>query len=257
MITSSDNQVYKHIAKLKLKKNRDKLGQYIIEGPNLISEALENGGDIKYILHSEGYEIEETSSFVLSIEHGLFCKLSDTDNPQGVLAIVNKKVYTEEEFFRPRETGDSNIIVLDRLQDPGNIGTIIRTADAAGYMGAIVIKGTGDIYSPKVVRAATGSLFRLPVLLVDTPIQALGILKKYKKRIICTCLNCDQYYYESKMKDNIALVIGNEGNGVDKEFIINSDIQVKIPMDGKIESINAAVSAGILMYESVRQRWKE
>lgn len=256
MITSSENQIYKNIAKLKLKKNRDKVGMYLIEGPNLIEEALDNGGDLQYILHSEKYEIDKTGSTVLSIEHDLFCKLSDTDNPQGVLAIVKKKVYSEEEFFQPRESGASNIIVLDRLQDPGNIGTIIRTADAAGYMGAILLKGTGDIYSPKVVRAATGSLFRLPVLLVDTPKQVLDILKKYNKNIVCTSLHCNKFYYESMMKENIALIIGNEGNGVNEEFVINSDIQVKIPMDGKIESLNAAVSAGILMYESVRQRFE-
>lgn len=254
MITSSDNQIFKNISKLKLKKNRDTQGKYLIEGPNLVYEALENDGNIELIVCSEKVGLIEASCPVLTMSHGLFLKLSDTDSPQGVLAIVKKKNYTEDEFFQPREFGATNIIVLDRLQDPGNIGTIIRTADAAGYMGAFVLKGTGDIYSPKVVRAATGSLFRLPVLFIDTPDQALSILKKYHKKTICTSLNSNQYYYENVMKENIAIIIGNEGNGVCQEFLTNSDKQVKIPMDGSIESLNAAVSAGILMYESVRQK---
>jgi len=259
MITSTDNQIYKNITKLKLKKNRDKLGKYIIEGPNLIKEALYNGADIELIVYSEGIELEfelesvETETTVIKMASGIFEKLSDTKTPQGVLAVVKKKNYSEEEFFQSRAAGASNIIVLDRLQDPGNLGTIIRTADAAGYMGAMILKGTGDIYSPKVARAAAGSLFRLPVVFVDTPEQAISLLKKYKKTTICTSLKSHQYYYQCSMEKSIALIIGNEGNGVCEEFIISSDIKVKIPMEGSIESLNVAVSAGILMYESVRQ----
>lgn len=176
------------------------------------------------------------------------------------MAIVKKKIYTEAEFFALKPTGKANdeeatnIIVLDRLQDPGNIGTILRTADAAGYMGAILMKGTADIYSPKIARAAAGSLFRLPVLLVDTPEHAIQILKDHKKKIIGTTPNCDSYYYDVDMKKDVALIIGNEGNGACDEFLSQAELKIKIPMEGTIESLNAAVSAGILMYESVRQK---
>lgn len=148
------------------------------------------------------------------------------------------------------------MIVLDRLQDPGNIGTILRTADAAGFCGAILIKGTADIFSPKIVRATAGSLFRLPVFMAESPEQAINMLRKYGKKIICTAPDCCNNYYDVDMQNDAAVIIGNEGNGVSDEFLIKSDYLVKIPMQGTIESLNAAVSAGILMYESVRQRYQ-
>ena len=264
-ITSGDNQIYKITAQLKQKKYRDKLEKYVIEGPNLISEALQNNGKIEWIIRSADFDWEAVKNAeslngeippVAGMSSDLFCKLTDTETPQGVLAVVHKKVYTEKEFFESGRSG-SNVIVLDRLQDPGNIGTILRTADAAGYMGAILMKGTGDVYSPKVVRAAAGSLFRLPVLLVDSPEEALDLLKKYDKQIICTTPNCDRYFYDIDFSSNIALIIGNEGNGACEGFLNHSDYNVKIPMEGNVESLNAAVSAGILMFESVRQNFRE
>jgi TrmH family RNA methyltransferase len=268
LITSGDNQICKSTAQLKQKKYRDELKKYLIEGPNLIHEALANGGEIELVIKSEDFEFEEIGVPAAVMTAGLFRKLSDTENPQGIMAIVKKRIYTEKDFFtpvvsEPVKDGDSaakarepsNIVVLDRLQDPGNIGTILRTADAAGYRGAILMKGTGDIYSPKIVRAAAGSLFRLPVLMADTPEQAVGLLKKYGKTIIGTTPSCDRYYYDIDMRTDTALVIGNEGNGACAEFLEQADLKIKIPMEGTIESLNAAVSAGILMYESVRQRY--
>ena len=270
LITSGENQIYKAAAQLKQKKYRDEQKKYLIEGPNLIREALQNGGEIETIIRSsefpeEDFETEKldpalTDAEVAVMSSGLFRKLSDTETPQGILAVVRKKIYPEEEFFAADPAVSyhkSNIIVLDRLQDPGNIGTILRTADAAGYMGAILLKGTADIYSPKIVRAAAGSLFRLPVLLTDTPDQVVRLLKEHDRRIICTALSCSRYYYDVELAENTAVIIGNEGNGVCEEFLNRSDIVVKIPMEGTVESLNAAVSAGILMYESVRQRYKK
>lgn len=267
LITSGENQIYKAAAQLKQKKYRDEQKKYLIEGPNLIREALLNGGKIEMIIRSAEFPEEDfvsenldpamTDAEVAVMSSGLFRKLSDTETPQGILAVVKKRIYTEKEFFSASPAGsyhNSNIIVLDRLQDPGNIGTILRTADAAGYMGAILLKGTADIYSPKIVRAAAGSLFRLPVLMADTPGQVVRLLKGYGKNIICTALNTSRYYYDVDLSENAAVIIGNEGNGVCGEFLDLSDIRIKIPMEGTIESLNAAVSAGILMYESVRQR---
>ncbi|MDD4629453.1 MAG: RNA methyltransferase [Eubacteriales bacterium] len=256
LITSADNHIYKRVMQLKHKKYRDEQDLYLIEGPNLIQEAYNNGADIEMIVQSEDYTESITvksDSPMAVMTTGLFCKLSDTETPQGILAIVKKRIYTEEEFFDPKMSA-SNLIILDRVQDPGNIGSILRTADAAGFQGAILLKGTGDIYSPKVVRAAAGSLFRLPVLMEDTPDRVIRLLRKYGKRIICTSPNCSKNYYDIDMSENTAVIIGNEGNGVCDEFLIKSEILVKIPMEGTIESLNAAVSAGILMFESVRQR---
>ncbi|HHU18445.1 MAG: TrmH family RNA methyltransferase [Anaerovoracaceae bacterium] len=257
LITSSDNQTYKKAARLKQKKYRDEQNQYLIEGPNLVHEAYKCNIKIEMVLISEDYRDSGIFPNVQTVKvtSGLFRKLSDTESPQGILAIVNKRAYTEAEFFA-QKTASSNLIVLDRLQDPGNIGTILRTADAAGFNGAILIKGTADIFSPKIVRATAGSLFRLPVFMVESPKQAIILLKKYGKKIICTAPNCCNNYNDVDMQNDVAVIIGNEGNGVSDEFLIKSDYLVKIPMQGTIESLNAAVSAGILMYESVRQRYQ-
>lgn len=302
VIASSDNRIYKAAAQLKLKKYRDEQMKYLIEGTNLIKEALCNGGEIETFIISEDYgnpagmsrdatseafdtvkEAELTAvrsgASIIGLTSQLFRKLSDTQTPQGIMAVVKKKVLGEADFFGSKynykhwnhsnenltplgqlESANrpvpSNVVVLDRLQDPGNIGTILRTADAAGYLGAILLKGTADIYSPKIVRAAAGSLFRLPVLMAETPEQTIDLLRRYKKKIVCTTLNTDHYYYDVDLAEDAAVIIGNEGNGVCRAFLTESDLQVKIPMEGTIESLNAAVAAGILMYESVRQQYQ-
>lgn len=281
LITSGENRIYKAAVQLKQKKYRDEQKKYLIEGPNLIREALQSGVDIELLILNEGFNMEELSGEgpepapagisahpdparpapakagvpTAVMLPGLFRKLSDTETPQGIMAIVKKRIYRSEEFFG--RTAPSNVIVLDRLQDPGNIGTILRTADAAGYMGAVIMKGTADIYSPKIVRAAAGSLFRLPVLMADAPEQAIRLLKRYGKNIVCTAPGGGRLYYDADLRDHAAVVVGNEGNGVCDEFLEHSDVLVKIPMEGAVESLNAAVSAGILMYESVRRRYTE
>lgn len=270
-ISSSENQIYKKVIQLGTKKFRDKLGCYLIEGPNLILEALNYDKGLDMVLFQKSslfrdesinsaleiaqlkFELEKRGITIYSVEDRIFSKLTSTETPQGVLGVVKKTSYDEEDFFHARENSNGNIIVLDRLQDPGNIGTILRTADGAGYQGAMILKGTADVFSPKVVRATTGSLFRLPMIFVDSPEIAIDILKKKNKTVICTALNYARNYYDCPMSHDTAVVIGNEGNGVCDEFINNSDLRVKIPMHSSIESLNAAVAAGILIYESVRK----
>ena len=167
------------------------------------------------------------------------------------MAVVSKPELTADEFYS--SLGGKNILVLDRLQDPGNIGTMLRTAEAAGYGGVIAIKGTGDIYSPKVVRAAAGSVFRMPVLQGEETSEAAGRIKQSGRRIAATTMNGSCAYYDADLKSGAALVIGNEGNGISDEFLALSDIRVSIPMCGYVESLNAAVAAAILMYENMRK----
>ncbi len=267
-ITSSDNKTFKMCIQLQRRKYRDKLSKYMIEGPNLIEEALKNNVLPEFILVEQGQtwnlEIKQIcekfdektratkTEKIWSLEKNLFEKLSQTQNSQGILGIVEKCFFTEEMFFNHPKSRNGNILVLDRLQDPGNVGTIIRTADAAGYDGIMVLKGTVDIFSPKVVRACTGSLFRMPFLVADSAEHAIQILKKNGKRIVSTGFETDKYYYEADLKKNIALVIGNEGNGICETFKSLSDEVIKIPMSGSIESLNASVAAAILMYEAMR-----
>lgn len=255
-IYSSENRIYKLCKELTVKKYRDRLGKYIIEGENLIEEAVKSGETMEYIIIREDYEgkaleFADAAQEAVLMDRQLFEKIAQTETSQGVIAIVEKKMYTPDEFYSM--AGDGNIVFLDRLQDPGNIGTVIRTAEAAGYKGIVSLKGTGDIYSPKTVRAATGSVFRMPVLHEADLSEAAGHIRNCGKNIVATCMDGEKEYFDVDMKKNIVLVIGNEGNGISDELKELADIKIRIPMQGLVESLNASVAAGILMYESMRK----
>lgn len=252
-IASKDNRIIKECSRLAQKKYRDKEGRYLIEGENLIREAVSNHVVIHDLLLREGSETEPYEKLdPYIIESRVFDAIAQTETSQGILAIVDKPGYT---FSKLEEinTKSSNILVLDRLQDPGNIGTIIRTAEGAGYSAVIAIKGTADIYSPKVVRAAAGSVFRIPIVSVEDGRELQELVRKLGKKLAVTCLSNDRYYYDEELKEGIALVIGNEGGGCSQSLIDAADIKVMIPMMGKLESLNASVAAGILMYEAMRK----
>ena len=188
---------------------------------------------------------EEAKSIRLSLlADGLFDRLSDTENSQGIVAVAGK----------PDPRLKTPAVILDRLQDPGNIGTIIRTAEAAGFGTLIAIKGTGDIYSPKTARAAAGSLLRVNVFEGLETGEAVRLCREQGIRIVASDLEGSVEYTAADLTGDMALVIGNEGSGVSDEIRQAADDKVKIPMEGTIESLNAAVAAGLLMYESVRQR---
>lgn len=255
-ITSKNNQAYKAIQKLTSKKYRDREGSYLIEGENLIQEAINNDATIEAVFIRDdkandfdlGEELEEVTYIVSG---GLFDDLAQTETSQGILAKVKKPNLSLSSLSPDSIPG--NIVVLDSLQDPGNIGTIIRTADAAGYSLIITVKGTCDAFSPKVVRSAAGSLFRIPIVKADSDEELLNFLNKSGKRIVSTVLDGDVDYYDANLKRDIAFIVGNEGNGIRDELKEKTDVKVKIPMKGKTESLNAAVAAAIIMYESVRK----
>lgn len=260
-IASADNRIGKQVLRLSQKKERDETGRYLIEGPNLIQEAVKLGIPLELLLVSDGFprssmQIDGSEAdwgawdnILYEVSDALFQKLADTITPQGILAVVAKPVWNEEQIFRP----GSNILVLDRVQDPGNLGTILRTADAADYGGILVIKGSGDLYNPKVVRAAAGSLFRLPVVFAESADAASVLCQRFGKRLICTAPRGSRDYFTIDMRRDIALVLGNEGNGISRELLAQAAELVKLPMAGSVESLNVAVAAGILLYESVRQ----
>lgn len=256
-IKSKENRIFKDCQKLSQKKYRDREGCYLIEGPNLLEEALTNNADIVCVIFDE--DKVKTVNFdgdLYKAEHKLFTKLSQTENSQGVLAIIRKSEYDAKSFMKYCPEG-GNVVVLDRLQDPGNIGTIIRTAEGAGYAAVISIKGTADIYAPKTIRAAAGSVFRIPIIHVEDNRELRRFADSAGKKLAVTSLDADNYYYDVNLKTDTALVIGNEGNGVSSELIEMADIKVKIPMSGRLESLNASVAAGILMYEAVRSDRKQ
>lgn len=254
-ITSKDNKLYKQCVRLASRKYRDSYGQFLVEGEKVITDAINAGQKLITVLAEDGYALDEDKfpCTCVRVESKLFHQLAQTSTTQGIMAVAEKKSLNKEEFCEKIREKSGNVILLDRLQDPGNIGTIIRTADAAGYSGVMTVKGTADLYSPKIVRATAGSLFRMPVYAVDCPREAVEILESAGKRIIATGFDTELYYYDADMKKDIGLIIGNEGNGISDELMQQAHMVVKIPMDGEIDSLNAAVAAGILMYEAVRK----
>jgi TrmH family RNA methyltransferase len=265
-ITSKNNKIYKTFQKLTSKKYRDKLGLYLIEGENLLEEALKNKAQIDTVLFRDTLDeklkekifgefstLSLKADHIFEVEEKIFNELAQTETSQGVIASIKKPVFSPEDFIKNGVPG--NFVVLDRLQDPGNIGTIIRTADAAAYSLVVCLKGTADLFSPKVVRSATGSLFRVPVIMVDSERSLLEFAKATGKKLVATCLDAKSYYYQENLKDNIGLIVGNEGNGISQSLIDASDLKIKIPMASNIESLNVAVAAAIVMYENMRQNY--
>lgn len=251
-IRSKDNRIVKRCEQLSMRKYRDQFGLYLIEGENLLAEAVKNHARIETVLLREGCQKSlppQVADRTFLVDARIFDKLAQTVTSQGILAIVAKEAARKEDFIN---LPGSNFIVLDRLQDLGNIGTILRTADAAGYKLAILMKGTADVYAPKVVRAATGSLFRMPVVSMASAKELAEFTGAAGKKLTATCLDARRWYYDEDLTHDIALIIGNEGNGISRDLIESSDIQIKIPMQGNIESLNAAVAAGVLMYEAMR-----
>src|SRR5665648_374190 len=184
IINSNENKNFKLCNQLAQKKFRDKLGLYLIEGPNLLEEAVNSDVDIKLVVLNEEMlatlkiPLKEGSykgTEVIGMSEKLFEKLAQTEASQGVIGVIKKRCETQEDVEKRILSKSENVIILDRLQDPGNIGTIIRTAEASGYKGVIVLKGTADVYSPKVIRAAAGSVFRLSLIHISEPTR-LGMI---------------------------------------------------------------------------------
>ena len=259
-IKSKDNTTYKAAVKLLKKKYRDETGLYLLEGVKPLEDALDMGIKVKTIFLCEGILKAEAfpEEICMALDKKLFENLSDTGTSQGVIAVAEQQIYSKEDFSEKvngscEQDIKGNIVIMDRLQDPGNIGTIIRTAEAAGYRGVMMIAGSGDVYSPKVVRAAAGSLFRMPIIKAADADDAASVVKALGLKLTVTCLENAEDCFDADLTENIALVIGNEGRGVSERLMELSDIRVKIPMAGSIESLNAAVAAGILMYQSQKK----
>ena len=259
-IHSKDNKTVKLAASLAEKKHRDALGAYLIEGPNLVREALQQGVRIQFIFTGAGalnqqQEIqdilslaEDSDSAVCVLSEDCFAKIATSQTPQPIMAVAEKRTWQLRDVFSP----GGNVLVLDRIQDPGNLGTLLRTAEATGFAGALIVKGGADPYGPKAVRAGAGCVFRFPLLLCDSPAEALDILAKQRKQVWTADMEGTPCY-DAELAQNVAIVIGNEGNGADALFKENSG-RVTVPMAGQTESLNAGIAAAILMYESLRQR---
>lgn len=249
IIESSQNKIVKEVIALKSKKDRDRLGLFVIEGERFIDE-IPSDWIVEYVVVSEDYK-GDFSRFknVFVVRKNLFDKMSDTVNPQGVLAVLKIKKNTLDSIDK-----NGFYVVLDRVMDPGNMGTIIRTADAGGADGVILSKGCVDLYNNKVLRSTMGSLFHLPVYQNVELTEAMDKLKNAGITTIAAHLEGDKFPYSLDLKKGCAILIGNEANGLCDEVSSCADVLVKIPMPGKAESMNASIAGAILIYEVVRQR---
>ncbi|GGB03442.1 RNA methyltransferase [Macrococcus hajekii] len=241
LIESVQNTRIKNFAKLHARKDRKKAQQFLVEGYHLVEEAVKSGLEVETILSVNPHDISEEmvagSKEQFQITFKIAEKLSQTESPQGIYAVCNTP---EHEL-----TAFKQLIYLDRIQDPGNVGTIIRTADAAGYDGVVISKGTVDIYNDKVLRSSQGSVFHIPVIEADFN----DIRQSFTGKIYGTSLKNGKNYKEVELSDEFILVLGNEGQGVDELILNETDENLFVPIYGQAESLNVAVCAGILMYQ--------
>ncbi len=254
MITSTSNSQIKNVINL-IKKSKDRKvqGLFVVEGKRMFEETPKERIDSLFI--SESYEKENRKSLsgysYETVSDEVFSHMSDTKTPQGIMALVKMSGYSVEDMIH----GDNPlIIILENLQDPGNLGTIIRTAEGAGVDGIIMTSGTVDIYNPKVIRSTMGAMYRMKFAYTD---DLAGTVKLLKSKGIITYaahLKGAVDYVKCDYTKGTAFFIGNEGNGLTDEATDLADRKIIIPMKGKLESLNAAVSGALLMYEAARQR---
>ena len=260
IITSKDNEIIKNVRKLKEKKYRDQNNEYIVEGVKMIKEAILEEAKIKLIVVCEDnahsgaidkkilYEIAKYECIYVSKK--VFDLISDVQTPQGMLAVIEKENSEDKIDF-----AEDVIVVLDGIQDPGNLGTILRTIDSVGLKQVIVSKETADSYNPKVVRSTMGAIFRVKVIESNNLIDTLKNMKKHKYKIMATSLETDHSIYDVDYNKKV-IVIGNEANGVSQDILEYADEKIKIPMLGKTESLNASVATAVILYEYVRNKIK-
>ena len=262
IITSPHNDIIKLAGALKQKKYRDKHGLFMIEGARLAEEGIKSGWTIFACLYTEEAEKNKRIQAILElvankgcrmilIPSSIYNKITDTEQPQGIMLLIEKRVFTIEELLVKPST--HLIVVLDGLQDPGNVGTVIRTADAVGCSGVITI-GSADLFAAKTVRASMGSLFHVSVIESSSRSGIIASLRKARVNILATALDSSTVYFEADLRKAVAVIFGNEGQGVSDEMLAGADGRLNIPIYGQAESLNVAVSSAVILYEALRQR---
>lgn len=260
VITSNSNPKVRQIIQWQNKAGeRRSANIFLIEGFKMFEEAPEQkirqvfvssdaseriGADpvLRERLERIGYE---------EVAGDVFARMSDTRTPQGILCVVERPQYSLEQLL---QTEDPLLVVLEDLQDPGNLGTIIRTGEGAGITGVIMSGHTVDLFNPKTIRATMGSVFRVPFVYVEDLLHTIQRLDQKGIHTYAACLQESMYYDCYSYKEGTAFLIGNEGKGLTQEIAAQARHHLKIPMEGEVESLNAAVAAALLVYEAHRQR---
>ena len=245
-ITSLKNAKVTVWKSLKDRKGRKESGCFLVEGRKMVEEAVASAFPVEAILVDD----ERQGEFhlpgdvpVFTMPSHVLAAVCDTKTPQGIAAVVR---------MAEVELQGSRLVAMDGVQDPGNVGTIIRTADAAGFDGIILSNQCADVFSPKVLRATMGSIFRMGIRVTDDLPGLLTGLVQQGASVLSSQLDGEPFYQRSPLNERFVLVIGSEGNGVTDEVKALATHKVKLPMRGGAESLNAAVAAGIMMYELTR-----
>lgn len=259
MITSISNTQIKQVcAYVQKAKERRKDRVFVVEGAKMFEEAPLDWIKKVYVTEAflEKYQGKEAGKKLEqvpyeTVKEDVFAKMSDTKTPQGILCVIRWPEYTLEDIIR-----DTNgvFVLLEDIQDPGNLGTIVRTGEGAGIAGVIMTRETVDIFNPKTIRATMGSIYRVPFIYVETLSEAIKLLQKKGIKVYAAHLKGEGYYDGFDYTKGSAFLIGNEGNGLKEETADLADTYVKIPMAGNVESLNAAIATTLFMYEAARQR---
>lgn len=258
-ITSASNMQIKRIRKLKKNaRYRRQEKCFLVEGFKMVEEALRYGRvQCVYVSESVGDEYEKKLSHKIEnkdvewVSDSVFREMADTETPQGILALAEIPEYNRETLV---ERENVSLICLEDIQDPGNMGTIFRTAEGAGMTAVVLSRGCVDLFNPKVVRATMGAMFRMPFYVTDDMAEEVSRLRQKGITMYAAALGASRDYTSCTYDGAVGIIIGNEANGIRKETLALVDESIVIPMDGEVESLNAAVSAALLMYEIRRGR---
>jgi TrmH family RNA methyltransferase len=260
-ITSHSNTKIKEVFEIKRGKSRSKHTSFIIEGAHLIEMAFGADTPVREVFFTEAFSrkkegqkllrlLAKHTSRLFEVSDQVFCKFTETETPQGIIAIATYRRLSLKELSLKE---NPLLVVSDGIQDPGNLGTIIRTADAVGADAVIILPGTCDVYMQKTIRATAGSIFNIPIVHATVD-EFSGWLRAHKILLAVTTVDSEKSFFEADLISPVAIVFGNEAHGVHKEFMKAADMALKIPLYGKAESLNVATSAAVCLYEAVRQR---
>lgn len=265
MITSTSNQQMKQISLLlKKSKERKNTKTFVVEGPRMVVEAPVER--LKAVYVAEGFENNKENSVLVKelkdkcnkanavyevVADNVFKSVSDTQTPQGIMAVVTMPEYSLEQLLSGNKT---HLLILESIQDPGNLGTMVRTGEGAGVTGIIMNKTTVDLFNPKTIRSTMGSIYRVPFYVTEDLAGTMKDLQGKGISLYAAHLKGEHAYDEEDYTNACGFLIGNEGNGLSDEIANLADTYIKIPMEGQVESLNAAISATLLMYEANRQR---
>lgn len=256
IVTSPTNPVYKLITSLQQRKYRREYGQFVLEGLRGVRDAVEAGWQPDFYIVSDRFFTQQRSAELVEmmerqavtgyqVPDSLMKRISQTETPQGLLAVFPTPLH---DLTKLLQKPDGFWLVLDRIQDPGNLGTLIRSAEGAGVTGVLLTHGTTDPYSPKALRAATGAVLHLPVIELSEAASDCRALNEAGMSLVGAALEEGISYHHATYRLPLALIIGNEANGIDEAILGRIDQRVTIPMKGRLQSLNASIAGSILLF---------